>query len=318
MTIRVIHPGQFATVQDLGRVGQGALGVAASGAADVLSLRIGNRLVGNRDGLAAVEMTLVGGTFEFDEETEIAVTGASADVTVTDEEGASAAGGMWRTISAPARGRVAVGAARNGARVYLCVRGGIETPPVLGSRATHVPSGLGGVAGRPLRAGDVLPVGAGRAAMLALVNQAKNPGLVSVSRRVLRVVSGAHAAVFGREALETLARAEFEVGEKSDRTGLRLTGSLLKAPSGDLITEGMSPGFIQVPPGGEPIVLGPDAPPTGGYPVIAAVASVDLPVLGQLRARDRVRFELIDLQRARMLYEDRERTLSEFIARIGG
>lgn len=318
MTIRVVHPGQLATIQDLGRPGHAALGVTMSGAADTLSLRIGNRLVGNPDGCAGIEMTFVGGTFEFDEECELAVTGAAADVTLTDESGDAAPGAMWRPLTAAAGSRVAIGAVRGGARAYLCVRGGIDTPPVLGSRATHVSSGLGGVSGRALRAGDVLPIGGGRPAAFVAVNQAKNPGPGVIAARALRLVRGPHAEQFTPEVSAALVGGEFAVGEKSDRTGLRLTGPPLRGPSGELITEGMAPGFVQVPPGGELIVLGPDAPPTGGYPVLGAVASVDLPVLGQLRPRDRVRLEFIDIDRARTLHAERERALGEFVKRVGG
>jgi biotin-dependent carboxylase-like uncharacterized protein len=279
--IEVVAPGLFTTVQDLGRYGYGPLGVSPAGAADTLALRIGNRLVGNADGAAALEMTLLGGTFRFLEPAVYALTGS--------DFGAP----LWEAREVEAGFELKLGPTRSGARCYLCVRGGIEAPVFLGSASTHTPSGIG----RPLRQGDLL----GRAGGTEVPRGLK-PAPPRY-RKLLRVTPGPQTDWF-RGAL-----GEYTVTEEANRMGLRLAGDSLPAPEGSMTTEGVSVGAIQVPPGGQPIISFVDQQTTGGYPVIANVIAADLPSVGQLRPRDRISFEYVSFADARALLLAQERSL---------
>jgi KipI family sensor histidine kinase inhibitor len=316
--VRVLVPGLASTVQDLGRPGHAAIGVSPSGAADEVSLRAGNRLVGNRDRAAAIEMTLTGYEAEFTRECRVALTGSPCDATIIGPRGQRALPhGAAHRVGAGER--VRVGRIAGGARAYLCIDGGIATPPVLGGRATHVASGLGGLDGRALRAGDVLPLGEPGAPPPATTDAWRALSKGAISRRTLRMTRGPHADAFGPRALDTLAAHEFTVADQSDRTGIRLLGPAIAPPHGGrMLTEGMPPGAIQVTESGMPILLGADRPTTGGYPVIACVASVDLPALGQLPPRGRVRFEWIGPEDARRLYHAFRAALDRAIPPIDG
>ncbi len=289
--IRVEKPGFLATVQDLGRPGFAALGVSASGAADPIGLRIGNRLVGNDEGAAAIEMTLLGGAFRFEEDATIAIAGAS----VGDRALAP-----WRAHHVPAGGTLACVPLRCGARAYLCVRGGIDAPLVLGSASTHLVTGLGGLEGRALLAGDRLSTG--DRAVREPVAGAIDPGAIPGYRagEPLRVTDGPQAGWFADAARSVLVEAAWTVTEACDRMGIRLDGPALdrRAPR-ELVTEGVALGAIQVAGDGQPIVLFVEHQTTGGYPKIANVIAADLARLGQLSPRDRIRFERVSLDEAR-------------------
>ena len=297
MSLRIVKPGAYATVQDLGRPGLGARGVPAGGAADRISHALANRIIGNPDGAATIEMTLVGATVLFEERATMGVTGA-----------APTGAPLNRAIDVPAGTTLALGPLTGGARCYLAVAGGVDVPLVLGSRSTHAASGLGGHEGRALRAQDVLKIGATRSPAARVADSGAIARLHSlVHRRTLRVVAGPHASSLGRAALDSLLASAFTVSTRSDRVGLRLEGPTLPAAghAGEMITEPAAPGAIQSPPDGSPIVLGPDAPVTGGYPMIAAVIAADLPTLGQLAPRDTVRFELVSLGEALVAFRER-------------
>jgi antagonist of KipI len=301
-SIRVRGPGLLTTVQDLGRFGYGDLGVSAAGAADALSLRIGNRLVGNDQGAAALEMTLVGGTFAFEAAAVIALTGSDFDARL---DGARLA--PWARVDVKPGTELRLGASRGGARAYLCVRGGIDVPPVLGSASTHLVAGLGGLEGRALRVGDRLAIG-GRVVSdprPGPFDPLAVPGLST--RDVLRVTPGPQADWFTDAARETFHTAYYRIAESSDRMGLRLEGPPLEpAIRADLLTEGVCLGAVQVPADLRPIVLFVEHQTTGGYPKIANVISADFHALGQLRPRDSVRFEPVSLQAALALLRAQE------------
>jgi len=273
MTILVQSPGMFTTVQDLGRPGYGVQGVSRAGAADPLALRIGNRLLGNRDNAAALEMTLLGGTFAFPVGARIALTGGRP-------EGLAA----YEVIDVRAGGTVRVGPLESGARCYLCVRGGIDVPLVGGSASTHVLSGLGG---GPVKKGDVLSIG-------MAANQLSGrgvPGELTTYRASLRVTRGPQARQFGERVFY---ESEYMVSTDSNRMGLRLEGPAIPCPQhGQMITEGVPLGAIQIPASGQPIILFVDQQTTGGYPKIANVITADIPSTAQLRPRDRIRFQLV-------------------------
>jgi biotin-dependent carboxylase-like uncharacterized protein len=276
-------------VQDLGRFGYAHLGISASGAADALALRAGNLLVGNAENAAALEMTLTGGAFEFPQGAVIAMTGAGC-------------GGVPPWQAAPVRpgGIVHFGPTQGGARAYLCVRGGIDVPRVLGSASTHLLTCVGGFEGRALRAGDVLPIGES-----AVRKPRTNAVTPPAPADVIRVTRGPQAEWFSSAFYE----APYEVTEEANRMGLRLRGPALEAQGGQMITEGVALGAIQAPPGGQPIILFVEHQTTGGYPKIANVISADFTRLGQLRPRDRVAFELVEMDTARELLRAQEEWL---------
>ena len=299
--IQVQEPGLFTTVQDLGREGFGAMGVSASGAADAISLRLGNRMVGNHDGAAGLEMTLLGGTFTFLERTLLALTGS--------DFGAALDGKPWSSFEAKAGQTLRLGPTRTGARCYLCVRGGIAVELFLGSASTHILSGLGGHEGRALRKGDVLKIGAESGA----IHERRLTGRALKElqpRKVLRVTEGPQSDWFPESARRLFYESRYRVAEESNRMGIRLEGAIVPVPSGgEMISEGASLGAIQVPEGGKPIILFVEQQTTGGYPKIANVISADLHSLGQLRPRDEIRFERVDGEMAKALLREQEKLM---------
>ncbi len=323
--IEVLEPGLFTTVQDLGREGFGPLGVSPSGAADAISLRLGNRLVGNAEGAAGLEMTLLGGSFEFPDGAVLALAGSDFGATLDGKPVE-----LWTSFEAKPGQVLRLGPTRSGARCYLCVRGGVEVELFLGSSSTHVLSGLGGHEGRALRKGDVLQIGpanmdgqkrTGKNACSTRGTQASGParkGSLSARalanlrpRKVLRVTLGPQSDWFTEAALKTFYASTFQVAEESNRMGIRLQGSVIPAPAGgEMISEGVSLGAIQVPEGGLPIILFVEQQTTGGYPKIANVISVDFHSLGQLRPRDEIRFERVERETARALLREQAKLMA--------
>jgi antagonist of KipI len=302
--IRVLSPGLLTTVQDLGRPGLGALGIPRGGAADAHALRLGNLLLGNDEGAAALEATLEGPALLFETAAVVALAGAPFAATLDGE-----ALEPWAAVEVPAGGRLALGRAVSGARAYLCVRGGIDVPFVLGSRSNDVATGFGGLAGRALAAGDRLAVGPvpvvpprGRLVDAAAARW-------SGARRLLRVTPGPQEDWFAPEAIAAFFSSPFRVSASSSRTGVRLEGTALEAPSRSLVTEGVAAGAVQVPAGGRPIVLLVEHPSTGGYPKIANVIATDISALAQLRPGEEVRFARVSHDEARRLLLDREARL---------
>ena len=304
-TLLVEAPGLFTTVQDLGRDGFGPMGVSASGAADAISLRIGNLLVGNPEGSAALEMTLIGGAFTFEQDAVIAATGADFGPSLD-----GVALPMWTSIEIREGQTVKFGPSRSGARAYLCVQGGIAVELSLGSASTHVLSGLGGFEGRALRKGDRLEVGAANSFFRKRSLSVK--ALESLGpRKVIRVTDGPQSDWFAESSWKTFCGNLFRVSEQSNRMGIRLEGPPISPDtSREMITEGVSLGAIQVPPSGQPIILFVEQQTTGGYLKIANVISADLHSLGQLRPRDEIRFERIEMGEARALLIQQEALLA--------
>jgi antagonist of KipI len=299
--ILVREPGLFTTVQDLGREGYGPLGVSASGAADAISLRLGNQLLGNADGAAALEMTLLGGAFEFVEGAVVALGGSDFGATLDGKPVET-----WNAFEARAGQVLKLGSTRSGARCYLCARGGVEVNEFLGSASTHVLSGLGGFEGRALKKGDVLKIGETRGALQRRSVSAEALSQLA-ARKVLRATAGPQSDWFDEEPKRLFYASTYRVGEDSNRMGLRLEGAAIAGPSGgEMISEGVALGAVQVPEGGKPIILFVEQQTTGGYPKIANVISADFHSLGQLRPRDEIRFELVEMETARRLLREQE------------
>ena len=268
--IEIVRPGPLATLQDLGRPGYAALGVARSGAFDRGALRLANRLVGNPDDAAAIEVTLGGLHARLRSPATVALTGAPC-----------AGAPDWDVaVTLPAGAEIRLDAPRIGLRSYLSVRGGFAVEPVLGARCTDTLSGIGPA---PLRAGDVLTFGTPASEVSGASGATRSP------TSLLPIRFGPREDWFTAQAHEVLCRAEWTVRSESDRVGVRLAGpELERARTGELPSEPALPGALQVPHDGRPILFGPDAPVSGGYPVIAVV--LDLDPAAQLRPGDVLRF----------------------------
>jgi antagonist of KipI len=300
--IEVLEPGLLTTVQDLGREGFGPMGVSPSGAADAISLRIGNRIAGNGEGAAGLEMTLLGGTFVFPEGAVFALAGSDFGATLDGKPTE-----LWMAVEARPGQVLRLGPTRSGARCYLCVQGGIAVTPFLGSASTHLLSGLGGHEGRPLRKGDMLRIGAASGSYRERRLAAKALERLA-PRKILRVTPGPQSDWFAESARQIFYASTFRVAEESNRMGLRLEGTALpEGARGEMISEGVSLGAVQVAAGGLPIILFVEQQTTGGYAKIANVISADLSSLGQLRPRDEIRFELVDWKKARALLMEQEK-----------
>ena len=281
--LRVIRSGLLTTVQDLGRVGYQSVGVPVAGPMDWYSHRLANRLVSNDERAAAIEVTLIGPDLVAEGDAMCAVTGAAFDVT---------AGGTPVPINRPftvQRGdRIAFGARRQGARATLAVRGGIDVPPVLGSRSTNLVAHMGPFGGRRLQAGDLLPVGTAGSTLRFC---GASPLAFPEGGATLRVIEGPHRSRFTDAAWRRLCGESFRISTDSNRMGYRLEGPPLAHVRGaDILSEATVIGSLQVPSSGQPILLMADRQTTGGYTIIATVITADLALAGQLAPGDAVRF----------------------------
>ena len=278
--LTVVATGPLATVQDRGRTGYAGIGVPRSGAADGAAADLANRLVGNLDAAAVLEATAGGLRLRAERALLVAVTGAPAPVTV---DGRAAPFGAPIPLGPGAE--LGLGTPPVGLRTYLAVRGGIDVPPVLGSRSTDTLSGLGPAA---LAAGDRLLVGDLRGEE-PFVDVA--PLRAPSSAPVLRVLPGPRRDWLDAAAWTDLTTRRWTVTANSNRVGLRLDGPrLTRARDGELPSEGLVPGAVQVPPDGAPVLFLADHPVTGGYPVLAVVTTADLPAAAQLRPGDTLTF----------------------------
>jgi len=310
--LRVLRPGLLSTVQDAGRYGLQHLGVGPAGAMDPYTLALANALVGNAPEQAALEITLLGPELELGADLLLALCGAAFDATL---DGTPLP--LGRPVLAKKGARLAFGRARAGCRAWLSVAGGIAVAPVLGSRSTHLPTGFGGLAGRPLRAGDLVPL-APDAAELSVRRYAALAGRRSLAGAVrsvgwavpplaasgpepvtVRAVAGRHHPLFDAASRRAFFEVEWTVSADSNRMGFRLSGPpLARADVVEIHSEPVCLGTVQVPANGQPIVLMADRQTTGGYPRIAEIASADVPYLAQLAPGGKVRFVRSTLEEA--------------------
>ena len=304
--LQIVKPGLLTTVQDLGRYGHQAAGVPVAGPMDTFSHRVANQLVGNSVDAATLEITLIGPEIVADAATTMAISGAHFEVTCDDRLVP-----IGESFAVSRGQHVKFGRIIQGARAYLAVAGGIQTAPVLGSRATHLVSRMGGFEGRALAAGDRVPI-AGDAAPRPMRRSA---GLVlpSKGRALLRVIPGPQADWFDADALKTMDGVSFRISPQSNRMGYRLQGPpLTRTDDRELISEPLGIGAIQVPAAGEPILLMADRQTAGGYPKIGYVISADLPLAGQLAPGDFIEFNLCTQQEAVAALIARERQLLRY------
>jgi antagonist of KipI len=285
--VKIVRAGLFTTVQDCGRWGFQARGVPVCGAMDICSHRVANGLVGNGGNAATLEVTLTGPHVQFGGATIFAVAGAEFRLTL-DETPVE----MNQAICARPGSHLRFGDRLKGARAYLAIAGGIQVPPVLNSRSTHVLSGMGGYQGRVLRAGDLVNVDSS-ASDLAI-------GSRPLFRPPLSLpAGGARLRMLPGEQCEQLLGQRFRISTRSDRMGYRLEGAAAgTATAAALISSAVPHGAIQLPPQGQPILLMADHATTGGYAVAATVIAADLPLAGQLAPGDWIEFEPCSLEAA--------------------
>lgn len=303
----VVEPGLLTTVQDLGRAGHQRLGIPPSGPVDRTGFVLANRLVGNPDGAAGLELTLRGPRLEVRRACLVAVTGADMGLTVNGQ-----AAPTWTAVRLGVGDVVAFRMVTTGCRAYFAVAGGLDLPPALGSRATYLRGRLGGLEGRPLQKGDALPIAAPSASSGGFagrtVPSARRPAYPSEVE--CRVVLGPQDDRFTREGLAAFLGAAYEVTPQADRMGYRLKGPAIAHARGhDVISDGIPLGGVQVPGDGQPIVLLVDRQTTGGYTKIATVIGVDVGRIGQTRPGHRVRFRQVMVAEAHAALEEEARWL---------
>jgi antagonist of KipI len=300
------------TLQDTGRTGFAHLGIGRAGAFDAPALRIANALCGNPRDACALEITLLGPTLRFHRDTWIAVTGAPISLRID-----GAVRPTWAPVFVAKHATIELGAMRSGCRSYLAVRGGFDAAPVLGSRSMDVNARIGPLAGRPLRADDMLETNAAMVSQAVAETVATNwrvdprPWFPEDPVPTLRLLLGHHFDQLTQTSHILLFSDEFKVQTDSNRVGLRLSGPALefRGPV-EMISESSVPGLLQLPPSGQPIAFGPEGPVSGGYPRIGQVAAVDVPRLAQRRPGDALRFTPCTFDDALRALRERERALA--------
>ncbi len=301
--IRVLSPGLLTTVQDAGRRSFRSLGVPLGGAADQRSYVTANLLVGNNAGAAALEATLLGPALEFTAECAFAVTGADLGAQLNGAELP-----LYRCNLARRGDILAFAARRSGCRAYIAFAGGIDVPMVMGSRSTCLAAAFGGYNGRALAAGDRLQL-AGAATLPGALLGRRAPENCFAGVATLRAIAGPQSDCFSAADYRSFFTTQYTLSASSDRMGCRLRGAALKpAGGGNIVSDAVCAGAVQVPGDGQPVLLLADCQTTGGYPKIACVVSVEIPRAAQCAPGDKVRFEQIEIGAAQaLLSEQREK-----------
>lgn len=308
--LRVIQAGPYSTVQDAGRFGSQRFGISPAGAADPALLAIANALVGNPPDAAAIECTLMGDAYEVAAESaRLAVAGGVA----LKIDGEAAA--PWRSHRLTRGQKLRIGPCRTGLRFYVAVEGGIACAPVLGSRSTHARTGIGGIEGRRLKAGDALPLA--QDAVAARAELGFDPARLPPAPERLRVLLGPQDDYFMPAGIATFLGGDYAVARDADRMGCRLAGPAIAHAKGhNIISDGIPLGGIQVPGNGQPIVLMRDRQTTGGYPKIACLIGPDVARLAQKRPGEAVRFAALSPSEAQAAVRAEAAGLAERLAGI--
>ena len=314
MSIRVISPGVQTTVQDLGRFGYQQFGVPVAGAMDPHSMKLANILLDNDPGEAVLEITVTGPQLAFDEADYVALTGGDLGATLDGKP-------MPRYQAVPVQPGQTIRflGLRNGCRAYLAFAGGLDIPPVMGSRSTYLKAGIGGYQGRRLEAGDVLELRSPKPDLVFPERRRVGADFVPQKEYLLRVIPGPQDDHFTEGGLKTFFSEVYTVSAEFDRMGIRLDGPVIEHRNGgDIISDGIAFGAVQVPSAGRPIIMAADRQTTGGYTKIATVISADFRILGQLKGGDKVRFAPVTVeaaQTAMMLERNYFQMITDFFAR---
>ncbi|WP_227939794.1 biotin-dependent carboxyltransferase family protein [Alkalihalobacillus deserti] len=322
MALTILKPGLLTTIQDLGRIGYQKHGIIISGAMDSVSLRLANLLVGNEEDEGVLELTLSGPTLRFEKDTLIAITGGDLSPTINQKEIP-----LSKAVHVKKGSVLTFGPSKYGCRSYLACAGGFQITKVFGSMSTYLRASLGGFHGRALKQGDVIelrmpsqlsknliqsiPLTEGRAFQASrwTMSQALLPS--STQERGVRLIKGPQFSDFTKVSQEVLWSKAFKISPQSDRMGCRLEGEPLRLEkSMEVLSEPVTLGTIQVPPDGNPIILLADRQTIGGYPKVAQVAAVDLPIIAQAKPGDQLFFKEILLEEAEQLYLQREKDIT--------
>ena len=294
MSVTVLNPGLLTTVQDMGRVGYQQFGVSVSGVMDPRAAEIANILVENPGGEAVLECTMMGPQLQFDKATCIAITGGDLGPTL---DGAPIAN--YRAIAVQAGQVLRFTAPKTGCRAFIAFAGGLDIPEVMGSHSTYMKAKIGGFQGRKLEKGDKIGFRAPKTDLRNLNSRYIAPEFVPRPLYTVRVVLGPQDDMFTDQGVNTFLTETYTVTPEFDRMGCRLDGAAIQhKDTGDIISDGIAFGAIQVPSAGTPIIMLADRQTTGGYTKIANVITADFRILGQLKAGDKVRFEKVSIQQA--------------------
>jgi len=297
--IKVIKPGMYTTIQDLGRYNYQKSGMPVAGAMDAFSLKTANILAGNMEGEACFEATLMGPELMFDCDTYIALTGADLSPKVNGKEIA-----MWSTVRISKGDVLSFGTIKSGCRCYIAVHGGLDVPVVMGSKSTYVRGKIGGYEGRILKAGDVIKIGNASIGAPSLIRLPQEFIPVYKNELTVRAVPGPQDDYFTEEGINTFISSEYKVTNEADRMGYRLEGPKIAHKKGaDIISDGITMGSVQVPGHGFPIVMMADRQTTGGYTKIATVITPDIDYVGQLKPGDKLRFKFVTVNEAHEIYK---------------
>lgn len=326
MDVEILHAGMFTTVQDLGRFHYQQYGVPVGGAMDKSALRMINMLVGNEENEAGLEITIMGPKLLIKKTTLLAIGGADMEPLLNGERIP-----LWRPILAEEGSMLCLGKAKSGCRAYVTFAGGINIDRTMGSKSTYIRAALGGIEGRMLKKGDYFQIGTGAEVASRFIQNLQeekriktkwaicNNALPKYKKHpILRVITDFEYDQFTEESIKSFFSKEYKVSNYADRMGYRLDGDVLnRVEEIEILSSPVTFGTIQVPNGGQPIILMADRQTTGGYPRIGNVISVDLPLLAQLKPGDYVTFEKITMEDAAQLYIKQETSMSllkKFIA----
>lgn len=304
------NPGVLTTIQDEGRYGYEQFGMSPAGPMDGTAFRTANLLVGNPEGESALEATVLGPTLRFDQDNVIAVTGADMAPALNGQPCP-----MYQAVSVKAGDQLKLGAAKTGCRAYIAFAGGLDVPPVMGSRATALQNKVGGYQGRKLAKGDAVGF---RTPNPSLPLPRTAPVPAPAGREVtIRVILGPQDDMFTKEGLDTFLSQPYTVSKDFDRMGCRLEGPVIQHKTdGNIISDGMVTGAIQVPTSGQPIIMLAERQTVGGYTKIATVISTDLPLVGQRKTGDVIRFQAVSVEEAHRAWRETNRELEELKANL--
>lgn len=324
MSLKIISSGLLTTIQDLGRHGYQKEGIIVSGAMDTFALRAANLLVGNNEAEAGIEVTLMGPKILFEERQLISITGGDLSPMIDGEPVK-----VWRPLRVEAGSLLEFGSPRSGCRAYIAVAGGFDIPKVMGSASTYLHAGFGGLHGKPLQVGDILPIKELPEKMEPFLHslsssQSKNQGsqtswsvdsslyFTYQEPQPIRVLKGPEYGLFSELSQQNFWHMAYQVTAQSDRMGYRLLGTrlALSKPT-EILSSAVTFGTVQVPAEGNPIVLMADHQTTGGYPRIAQVISADFSKLAQLSPRNKLQFKEVSLEEAQALYLRQEKNIDK-------
>ncbi len=310
MALTVQNAGLLTTVQDLGRVGYQSLGVPVSGVMDARSAKLANILVNNAQNEAVLEVTVMGPKLTFSVDCTLAITGGNLSPQKNTQSLE-----MYKAHIFKAGDVLSFGAQKSGCRAYIAFAGGLDILPIMESCATYLKAQMGGFEGRALQQGDSIAFKHAAHEVPHLERRALQPEDFSAKQKNIRVIMGPQDDLFTSKGLDTFAQNSYTLTAQCDRMGYRLEGAAIEhVEDGNIISDGICMGAIQVPSDGQPIILMADRQTTGGYSKIAHVISVDLPLIAQGKYGDSLRFEAISIEEAQKLYLEEFEVLQKITA----